>query len=79
MAFDGLFTRAMVKELADCLVGGRVAKISAPYQSNMPELSKLPFFQTNQNKILPMSYHNQILRRQLFLNLAHAKKNEDYF
>ena len=31
MAFDGLFTRAMVKELADCLVGGRVAKISAPY------------------------------------------------
>ena len=24
MAFDGLFTRAMVKELADCLVGGRV-------------------------------------------------------
>ena len=33
MAFDGLFTRAMVKELADCLVGGRVAKISAPYQN----------------------------------------------
>lgn len=35
MAFDGLFTRAMVKELADCLVGGRVAKISAPYQNEV--------------------------------------------
>ncbi len=35
MAFDGLLTRAMVKELACCLVYGRVTKISAPYQNEV--------------------------------------------
>lgn len=35
MAFDGLFTRAMTKELNDTLVGGRINKIQQPYKNEM--------------------------------------------
>lgn len=35
MAFDGLFTRAMTKELADALIGGRINKIQQPYKNEM--------------------------------------------
>ncbi|VEF48460.1 fibronectin-binding protein [Bacillus freudenreichii] len=35
MAFDGLFTRAMTKELADTLIGGRINKIQQPYKNEI--------------------------------------------
>ncbi|WEV55865.1 Rqc2 family fibronectin-binding protein [Ligilactobacillus acidipiscis] len=35
MAFDGLFAHAMVNELKNTLVGGRVAKISQPYSNEV--------------------------------------------
>lgn len=35
MAFDGLFAHAMVHELKNTLVGGRVAKISQPYSNEV--------------------------------------------
>lgn len=35
MSFDGLFTRAMVKELADSLKGGRINKVHQPYKNEI--------------------------------------------
>lgn len=35
MAFDGLFTRAMTKELSETLIGGRINKIQQPYKNEM--------------------------------------------
>src|SRR5699024_3547444 len=35
MAFDGLFAHAMVNELKNTLVNGRVAKISQPYSNEV--------------------------------------------
>ncbi|WP_338451998.1 NFACT RNA binding domain-containing protein [Niallia oryzisoli] len=35
MSFDGLFTRAMVKELTDSLKGGRINKIHQPYKNEI--------------------------------------------
>ncbi|KAA9025931.1 Rqc2 family fibronectin-binding protein [Niallia endozanthoxylica] len=35
MSFDGLFTRAMVKELADSLQGGRINKVHQPYKNEI--------------------------------------------
>ncbi|MBL5766637.1 NFACT family protein [Heyndrickxia sporothermodurans] len=35
MSFDGLLTRAMTKELAEILVGGRINKIHQPYQNEI--------------------------------------------
>ncbi|WP_071395393.1 Rqc2 family fibronectin-binding protein [Bacillus tuaregi] len=35
MSFDGLFTRAMVKELADSLRGGRINKVHQPYKNEI--------------------------------------------
>ena len=32
MSFDGLFTRAMTKELVDTLKGGRINKVHQPYK-----------------------------------------------
>jgi len=35
MSFDGLFTRAMVKELTDLLQGGRINKIHQPFKNEL--------------------------------------------
>ncbi|WP_394232578.1 NFACT family protein [Niallia oryzisoli] len=35
MSFDGLFTRAMVKELTDLLKGGRINKVHQPYKNEI--------------------------------------------
>ena len=35
MSFDGLFTRAMVKELTNLLKGGRIAKVHQPYKNEI--------------------------------------------
>ena len=35
MSFDGLFTRAMVKELTDLLKGGRISKVQQPYKNEI--------------------------------------------
>ncbi|ALO04204.1 NFACT RNA binding domain-containing protein [Lactiplantibacillus paraplantarum] len=35
MSFDGLFTHAMVTELRQALVGGRISKINQPYQNEL--------------------------------------------
>ncbi|GAB7171028.1 hypothetical protein TUA1478L_30230 [Lactiplantibacillus plantarum] len=35
MSFDGLFTHAMVTELRQTLVGGRISKINQPYQNEL--------------------------------------------
>lgn len=35
MSFDGLFTRAMTKELTDLLLGGRINKIHQPYKNEL--------------------------------------------
>ena len=35
MAFDGLFTRAMTKELSDLLTDGRISKIHQPYKNEI--------------------------------------------
>ena len=35
MAFDGLFTHALVHELQAILINGRVTKISAPYKNEI--------------------------------------------
>ena len=35
MSFDGLFTRAMVKELTDLLKGGRISKVHQPYKNEI--------------------------------------------
>lgn len=35
MTFDGFFTRALVKELADQLIGGRISKIYQPFEQEL--------------------------------------------
>lgn len=35
MAFDGMFTHAMIQELKNTLLGGRITKISQPYQNEV--------------------------------------------
>ncbi|MBG9981958.1 NFACT family protein [Aerococcaceae bacterium DSM 111020] len=35
MAFDGFFTRAMIEELKEILVGGRISKIYQPYEQEI--------------------------------------------
>ena len=35
MSFDGLFTRAMVKELTNLLKGGRISKVHQPYKNEI--------------------------------------------
>jgi len=35
MSFDGLFTHAMVTELRQTLIGGRISKINQPYQNEL--------------------------------------------
>ncbi|WP_208560161.1 NFACT RNA binding domain-containing protein [Marinilactibacillus kalidii] len=61
MSFDGLFTHAMVEELKQELVGGRVAKIQQPYENEI--LFKIRA--NRKNKQLLLSAHPQYARMQL--------------
>lgn len=61
MSFDGLFTHAMVEELKQELLGGRVAKIQQPYENEI--LFKIR--SRRKNKQLLLSAHPQYARMQL--------------
>ncbi|WP_225743988.1 NFACT RNA binding domain-containing protein [Marinilactibacillus sp. Marseille-P9653] len=61
MSFDGLFTHAMVEELKQELIGGRVAKIQQPYENEI--LFKIR--SRRKNKQLLLSAHPQYARMQL--------------
>ncbi|WP_018392294.1 NFACT RNA binding domain-containing protein [Bacillus sp. 37MA] len=61
MAFDGLFTKAMVEELNEALTGGRVNKIHQPYKN---ELIMVIRARGKNNKLL-LSAHPSYARVQL--------------
>ncbi|API89538.1 hypothetical protein BKP56_09845 [Marinilactibacillus sp. 15R] len=61
MSFDGLFTHAMVTELKETLIGGRVAKIQQPYDNEV--IFKI---RANRKNIqLLLSAHPQYARMQI--------------
>ena len=59
--FDGLFTRAMTKELADILKGGRINKIHQPYKNEMIMIIRA----NGKNHKLILSAHPSYARIQL--------------
>lgn len=61
MAFDGLFTKAMVEELNEALQGGRVNKIHQPYKNEMIMVIRA---RGKNNKLL-LSAHPSYARVQL--------------
>ncbi|MGG3451388.1 Rqc2 family fibronectin-binding protein [Domibacillus aminovorans] len=61
MAFDGLFTKAMVEELNEALTGGRVNKIHQPYKNEMIMVIRA---RGKNNKLL-LSAHPSYARVQL--------------
>lgn len=61
MAFDGLFTHAMVKELVNTLKTGRVAKIYQPYQGELVLTIRV----NRKNKALLLSSHPNYARAQI--------------
>ena len=61
MSFDGLFTRAMTKELADILKGGRINKIHQPYKNEMIMIIRA----NGKNHKLILSAHPSYARIQL--------------
>lgn len=61
MAFDGLFTKAMVEELNEALTGGRVNKIHQPYKNEMIIVIRA---RGKNNKLL-LSAHPSYARVQL--------------
>ncbi|MFB1081169.1 NFACT family protein [Jeotgalibacillus sp. JSM ZJ347] len=61
MSFDGLFTRAITKELTDQLDGGRISRIHQPYQN---ELMMVIRAQGKNHKLL-LSAHPSYSRIQL--------------
>ncbi|WP_125703356.1 NFACT RNA binding domain-containing protein [Lacticaseibacillus daqingensis] len=61
MSFDGLFTHAMQRELADLLVGGRVNKITQPYANEVI----LGIRANRKNWPLLLSAHPEFARVQL--------------
>jgi predicted ribosome quality control (RQC) complex YloA/Tae2 family protein len=61
MAFDGLFARAMAKELDDALTGGRVHKIYQPYKHELI----LTIRNKGENKKLLLSAHPSYARVQM--------------
>ncbi|MCQ9315215.1 NFACT RNA binding domain-containing protein [Pediococcus pentosaceus] len=61
MAFDGLFTHAMVKELMNTLKTGRVAKIYQPYQGELVLTIRV----NRKNKALLLSSHPNYARAQI--------------
>lgn len=61
MAFDGLFTKAMVEELSEALTGGRVNKIHQPYKNETIMVIRA---RGKNNKLL-LSAHPSYARVQL--------------
>lgn len=61
MSFDGLFTHAMVAELKEKLVGGRVTKIQQPYDNEIIFRIR----SNRKNKQLLLSAHPQYARMQI--------------
>lgn len=61
MSFDGLFTHALVAELRETLVGGRVSKIQQPYDNEVV----LKIRANRKNHQLLLSAHPQYARIQL--------------
>ncbi|MEK5174766.1 NFACT RNA binding domain-containing protein [Heyndrickxia sp. FSL W8-0496] len=61
MSFDGLFTRAMTKELTDILKGGRINKIHQPYKNEMIMIIRA----NGKNHKLILSAHPSYARIQL--------------
>lgn len=61
MPFDGLFTRAMIFELEEKVVGGRVTKISQPF----PNEVILTIRAKRQNHALLLSAHPNYARIQI--------------
>lgn len=67
MSFDGLFTHAMVTELKELLVGGRIAKIHQPY----PQEVVLVIRNNGKNHPLLLSAHPTFARAQI-TNIPYA-------
>lgn len=61
MSFDGLFTRAMVKELVDTIKGGRMNRIHQPYQNELILIVRA----NGKNRRLLLSAHPAYARIQL--------------
>ncbi|RGR81490.1 Rqc2 family fibronectin-binding protein [Heyndrickxia coagulans] len=61
MSFDGLFTRAMVKELVDTIKGGRMNRIHQPYQNELVLIVRA----NGKNRRLLLSAHPAYARIQL--------------
>ncbi len=61
MAFDGLFTRAMTKELADLLTDGRINRIHQPFQNELVIIVRAK----GKNYKLLLSAHPSYARIQL--------------
>ncbi|USK51584.1 NFACT family protein [Bacillus sp. CMF12] len=71
MSFDGLFTRAMTKELIDTLKGGRINKIQQPYKNEIILVVRA----NGRNHRLLLSAHPSYARVQL-TNEAHENPSE---
>ncbi|MBN8199524.1 Rqc2 family fibronectin-binding protein [Bacillus sp. NTK034] len=71
MSFDGLFTRAMTKELIDTLKGGRINKIQQPYKNEIILVVR----SNGRNHRLLLSAHPSYARVQL-TNEAHENPSE---
>ncbi|CAM3413877.1 Rqc2 family fibronectin-binding protein [Cytobacillus oceanisediminis] len=71
MSFDGLFTRAMTKELINTLKGGRVNKIQQPYKNEIIVVVRA----NGKNHKLLLSAHPSYARVQL-TNEAHENPSE---
>ncbi|GLB61263.1 Rqc2 family fibronectin-binding protein [Cytobacillus sp. NCCP-133] len=71
MSFDGLFTRAMTKELMDTLKGGRINKIQQPYKNEMILVVRA----NGKNHKLLLSAHPSYARVQI-TNEAHDNPSE---
>lgn len=71
MSFDGLFTRAMTKELIDTLKGGRINKIQQPYKNEIILVVRA----NGKNHRLLLSAHPSYARVQL-TNETHENPSE---
>ncbi|MBG9589267.1 Rqc2 family fibronectin-binding protein [Cytobacillus firmus] len=71
MSFDGLFTRAMTKELIDILKGGRINKIQQPYKNEIILVVRA----NGKNHRLLLSAHPSYARVQL-TNETHENPSE---
>jgi predicted ribosome quality control (RQC) complex YloA/Tae2 family protein len=75
MAFDGLFTHAMVNELLSKLQTGRIAKIYQPYQGELV----LTIRANRKNKALLLSSHPNYARAQITeQNLTNPAKPSNF-